>query len=238
LLESRSPGPAITLVANAEGEVPLIAPNTWVEIKGANLAPAGDSRIWPGSDFAGNQMPTQLDGVSVKVNGKSAFIYYISLAQVNILTPPDALPGTVEVQLTTGGIPSSPVTVQAQAVSPSFFIFGAGPYVAAQHADGSYLGPASLYPGQTTPAKPVETIVLYPTGFGPQPLVNGSPAQGGTLSPLPVVKIGGVNATVTFAGLVASGEFRCNVVVPASLADGDQPVTATVNGVPRNPAPC
>ena len=54
-------GPEIALVANAEGESPTIAPNTWVEIKGVNLAPAGDSRIWQGSDFAGNTMPTQLD---------------------------------------------------------------------------------------------------------------------------------------------------------------------------------
>lgn len=44
-------GPVISLVANAEGESPMIAPNTWVEIKGSNLAPAGDARIWQGSDF-------------------------------------------------------------------------------------------------------------------------------------------------------------------------------------------
>ena len=29
------------------------------------------------------------------VNGKSAFIYYISPTQINILTPPDALAGSV-----------------------------------------------------------------------------------------------------------------------------------------------
>ncbi len=28
------------MVANAEGESPTIAPNTWVEVKGSNLAPA------------------------------------------------------------------------------------------------------------------------------------------------------------------------------------------------------
>jgi hypothetical protein len=40
------PGPvAITLVANAEGECLMIAPSRWVEVKGSNLAPAGDSRI-------------------------------------------------------------------------------------------------------------------------------------------------------------------------------------------------
>jgi uncharacterized protein (TIGR03437 family) len=46
-----------------------------------------------------------------------------------------------------------------------------------------------------------------------------------------VVKIGGVAASVLFAGLVSPGEFQFNVVVPPSLADGDQPVTATYNGL-------
>ena len=34
-------GPLVTWVGNAEGEDITIAPNTWVEIKGSNLAPAG-----------------------------------------------------------------------------------------------------------------------------------------------------------------------------------------------------
>ena len=37
--------PVILLVANAEGENPVIAPNTWVEIKGTHLASGGDSRV-------------------------------------------------------------------------------------------------------------------------------------------------------------------------------------------------
>src|SRR5271168_4418788 len=80
--------PTITLVANAEGESPTIAPNTWVEVKGLNLSKAGDSRIWQGSDFVNGQLPVSLDGVSVTVGGKSAYVYYISPTQVNILTPP------------------------------------------------------------------------------------------------------------------------------------------------------
>jgi uncharacterized protein (TIGR03437 family) len=227
-------GPAITLIANAEGEAPLIAPNTWVEVKGSNLAPAGDIRIWQGPDFVNNQMPTQLDGVSVKVNGKSAFIYYISPTQVNILTPPDAIQGTVQVQLTTGGATSPVAAVQAQALSPSFFIFGAGPYVAAVHLDSTLVGPASMsVPGFTfSPAKPGETILLFANGFGPTstPVVSGSLTQGGTISPSPVIKIGSANATVIFAGLAAAGQFQFNIVVPSSLADGDQPITATYNG--------
>jgi uncharacterized protein (TIGR03437 family) len=226
-------GPEIAEVANAEGESPVIAPNTWVEIKGVNLAPSGDARTWQVSDFVGNQMPTQLDHVSATVNGKSAYVYYISPTQVNILTPPDAISGSVQVVVTNNGANTASFTAQAQAFSPSFFVFNGGPYVAATHANGSLLGPATLYPGSTTPAKPGEIVVLYANGFGTTsaPVVSGSVSQSGTLSPLPAITIGGVAATVQFAGLVAPGEFQFNVVAPASLANGDQPITATYNGL-------
>ena len=226
------PAPAISLVANAEGESPLIAPNTWVEIKGANLALPGDTRIWQSSDFTGNKMPTALDGVSVTVNGKAAYVYYISPAQVNILTPPDALSGSVNVAITSNAMTSAGFAAKAQALSPSFFVFNGGPYVAAVHPNGGLVGPNNLYPGSSAPAKPGEILALYATGFGATnvPVVAGSVAQGGTLATLPVVQIGGVTAQVQYAGLVAPGEFQFNVVVPSTLADGDQPITATYNG--------
>jgi uncharacterized protein (TIGR03437 family) len=228
-----TPAPTLTLVANAEGGVATIAPNSWVEIKGSNLAPAGDSRIWQSPDFVMNHLPTALDGVSVTVNGVPAYVYYISPTQVNILTPPNAISGSVPVQVSVNGVVSANFMVQAQSESPSFFIFGSGPYIAATHANGSYIGPASLYPGLTTPAQPGETIVMYANGFGSTstPVVSGSESQSGTLSPMPVITIGGVAATVTFAGLVAPGEFQFNVVVPPSLANGDQPTIAMYNGL-------
>jgi uncharacterized protein (TIGR03437 family) len=43
------------------------------------------------------------------------------------------------------------------------------------------------------------------------------------------VTIGGQNAAVGFAGLVASGEFQINVTVPG-LAPGEYPVTVQVAG--------
>jgi len=225
-------GPTIAEVANAEGESPAIASNTWVEIKGVNLAPAGDARIWQSSDFTGTQMPQQLDKVSATVNGKPAYVYYISPTQINILTPPDAMSGAVQVEVTNNGATAAAFTAQAQALSPSFFVFNGGPYVAAVHLNGGLIGPAALYPGSSAPAKPGETIVLYANGFGPTnvPVVSGASTQGGRLSPLPVVQIAGKNATVQFAGLVAPGQFQFNVVVPASLADGDQPIVATYSG--------
>lgn len=223
--------PEISLVANAEGEAPLIAPNTWVEVKGTDLAPAGDSRIWQASDFTNNQLPTQLDGVSVTVNGNPAYIWYISPTQVNILTPPNALSGTVNVQLTNNGSASAAFAVSSQTLSPSFFVFD-GKHVAATHLSGGLIGPTTLYPGSSTPAAPGELVVLYANGFGSTtvPVTAGSVSQGGSLATLPVVKIGGLNATVQFAGLVAPGEFQFNVVVPNGAASGDQPLTATYNG--------
>ena len=227
-------GPQITAVANAEGESPTIAPNTWVEIKGSNLAPAGDTRIWQGSDFTNNQMPTQLDGVKVTVNGKAAFVYYISPTQINILTPPDTLPASVQIVVTNNGNASAPFAAQTQAISPSFFIFDSQQHVSAVHLNSDLVGAASLsVPGYTfSPAKPGEVLQIYANGFGPTstPVVSGAITQGGTLAPLPVVKIGGIAATVQYAGLVLPGEFQFNVVVPPSIADGDQPITATYNG--------
>src|SRR5579871_2877466 len=159
--------PVISLVANAEGEVPIIAPNTWVEIKGSNLSKPNDVRTWQGSDFINNQMPTNLDGVSVTVNGKSAFVYYISPGQIDILTPPDAMPTSVTIVVTANGGVSPGFQVNAAPMSPSFFVFNAGPYVIARHfPDYSIVGPSSLFPGLSTPATPGETILVYANGFG------------------------------------------------------------------------
>ena len=229
--------PTITLVANAEGENPVIAPNTWVEIKGQNLCKPGQTGFW---QLTNNQLSTTTSGVSVTVNGKSAFVYYISPAQINILTPPDAMPGTVQVVVTNNAGTSAAFSVKAQSASPSFFVFNGGPYVAALHADYSLLGPSSLsVPGYTfTPAKPGETVLLYANGFGPtsQAIVSGSETQGGTLSPLPVVTIGGIPAQVQFAGLVYPGEFQFNVVIPSNAPSGDNALIATYNGFEAGPA--
>jgi uncharacterized protein (TIGR03437 family) len=137
---------------------------------------------------------------------------YISPTQVNILTAPDSRSGPAQVQVANNGAMTAAFTAQAQPTSPSFFLFDAT-HVAALHANGSLLGPTSLYPGSTTPVKPGETIVLYANGFGPtsSPVASGSPVQLGSLVPEPVIKIGGAAAAVQFAGLVSPGQFQFNV---------------------------
>ncbi len=86
------------------------------------------------------------------MNDKNAYGYYISPAQMNILTPPDAMQGLVAVQVTTAAGTSAPYTAQAQPLSPSFFVFNGGPHVATTHTNGNFLGPTSLYAGLTDPA--------------------------------------------------------------------------------------
>ena len=76
--------------------------------------------------------------------------------------------------------------------------------------------------------------MIYANGFGvtSAAVVSGAETQSGTLSPLPSITIGGAASTVQFAGLnVTPGEFQFNVVVPLSLANEDQPITATYNGL-------
>ncbi|MBZ5605786.1 MAG: hypothetical protein LAO79_26090 [Acidobacteriia bacterium] len=223
--------PTISLVSNAFGGSQTIAPNTWIQVKGVNLAPAGDTRIWAASDFVNNQLPTQLDGVSVTVNGKSAFVFFISPTQLNILTPPDAISGTVAVQVTNGGVKSNVVNNAAQPLSLAFFTFDAT-HITATHLDGSLVGPTTLYPGLSTPAKPGETIIVYANGFGTTtvPIVSGGLTQSGTLTGLLVVGIGGYPANVPFSGLVAPGEFQFNIVVPPSAPDGDLGISASYDG--------
>jgi uncharacterized protein (TIGR03437 family) len=223
--------PAISSVATASGGA-AIAPNTWIEIKGSNLSAAANSRVWTSSDFVNNQMPLALDGVSATVGGKPAFVYYISPSQVNVLTPPDLSPGPAEVRVTVNGRISSPVTAQVQSVSPAFFLLNGGPRVVATHADNSLIGPTDLAPG-AKPAQPGETIVLYGNGFGTTsaPVISGATTQSGTISPLPLVRIGDLTATVQFAGLIAPGLFQINATIPANAPDGELSIVATGNSV-------
>jgi len=233
--------PAITKVANAEGESLTIAPNTWVEVKGTNLAPTGVSSpacapgyCWQTSDFVNNQLPTTLQGVTVTLNGEKASVYYISPSQINILTPPDLKTGSVTVQVTNAGTASASFTVQAQTYSESFFVFNGGNYVVATHLNYGLIGPTTLFPGLSTPAQPGETIIIYANGFGSTtvPVVSGSETQSGILPAMPTIQIGSAAATVTYAALISPGLYQFNVVLPTSVVAGDNTIQASYNGQP------
>jgi len=211
-----------------------LAPNTWVSIKGGGLS--ATTRTWASADFVNNALPTKLDNVTVTLNGTPAYVEYVSPSQINFLVPANLAPGPVQVQTTNNGLTSAPVTVSAQAIAPSFFVFSNTKYIAATHSDNvSLVGPPNLISGATTtPATPGEEIVLYGNGFG----VTDPPAPNGQLltSALklvttPTITIGGTQADVKFAGLTEAGLFQFNVVVPTGLPAGDAAVVAKVGGV-------
>jgi len=216
-----------------------IAQNAWVEIYGAGLTPASvgaGGLTWTNApSFASGQMPTQLQGVSVTVDDKPAYTYFISPRQVNVLTPLDSATGPVAVTVNNGTATSAAYTANLLPAAPGFLRFGDGIHIAAEHADYSFLGPASMsVPGYTfTPAKPGEIILLYGDGFGlpATTLIAGSDVQSGPLpTPWPQVTIGGTIATVQYAGVIGPGLYQLNVVVPLTAPNGDNQVIATYGG--------
>src|ERR1019366_8858194 len=232
-----APQPAISTggVFNAASFQPGVSAGSWVTIQGSNLA--GNPRGWSTDDFEGGALPTQLDGVSVKVDGKPAYVAYISPAQINVQAPADSALGPVPVEVTYNGSTSSPGTAQLQAVSPALFLWS-GKSAVATHPDFTPAAPAGLFPGiATVPAKPGELIVLWGTGFGPA----NPPVAPGVLPPSnpvanlasPVtVTIGNVAATVVGAAIAPGnpGLYQIAVQVPASVPDGDLAIVAQVGG--------
>jgi len=234
LFGSLQAAPVITAsaIGNAADTQTGIAPNTFISIFGSNLSPI--TRNWTTTDFAGTALPTSLSGVSVTVNGKPAFVYYVSPKQIDVLTPVDTATGPVDVVVSNNTMTSTAASVNMQQFSPAFFLLKDGKSIAAVHAAGGVVGAAALYPGVSTPAKVGETIVLFGTGFGP---TNPGIASGqlvaapATCVNTPTVTFGGAPAQVAFAGLVSAGVYQFNVVVPSSLVAGDIPVTINMGSV-------
>jgi uncharacterized protein (TIGR03437 family) len=204
--------PATPAITGAPG----VAPATWISIFGSNLSQTTYS--WQSSDFVNGNLPTSLQGVSVTINGKPAYVGYISPAQINALAPDDSTTGPVQVVVTTAQQPSNAITVQAGKFSPTF--------LAAVHADYTPITASS-------PAKPGDTIVIYGTGFGP----TTPPQPTGQLVTTPVplandvtLTMGGQPAALSYAGLVSAGIYQLNAIVPA-VPNGDTAIQATIGGV-------
>src|SRR5437870_3879372 len=125
-----------------------------------------------------------------------------------------------------------------QPFAPALFTFD-GKHVATAPGDNSLLDKSGAFFSASTlpaPVKPGDTIVLYGTGFGPtDPVVpSGQVPDGAAGLTTPVtITMGGVAATVTFAGLAPPFPqlYQFNVQVPDGLADGDQPVAVEIGGV-------
>src|SRR5579863_517298 len=238
------------IVTAAAGEGPKIAtggitpifsssttvqPGSWVSIYGTNLA-SGTAQ-WKGN------FPTVLGGVTVTIDGKRAFLSYVSPTQINLQAPDDSTTGLVEVTVTNAA-GSATSTVALGQFGPSFLLFD-GAHVAGiilrsdgsgAYGGGTYdiLGPTGTSLGfPTVAAKAGDTVELFGVGFGPtSPVVPAGQAFSGAARAVNPVQLAIATAAVNplFAGLSAAGVYQINVTIPAGLGSGDQPLAGIAGG--------
>jgi uncharacterized protein (TIGR03437 family) len=235
--------PSITLggIVPNDGSVSTIQPGEWVSIYGVNLA--GASATWT------DNFPTSLGGVSVTIDGKQAYLWYVSPTQINLQAPDDTATGSVTVVVTTpNGTTSSTVTLAPFA--PSFSLLdtkhvagiilrsnGSGAY-----GGGSYdiIGPTGTALGYATvAAKAGDAVELFGVGFGPTspPVAAGAIFSGSAPTTNAVsLRINNVSVNPSFAGLSGAGLYQINFTVPAGIGTGDVALVATVGGASTQPS--
>jgi uncharacterized protein (TIGR03437 family) len=237
--------PVISAVISASsyGGFAAVAPSTWMEIYGVNLANV-TSQTWAGTDFKGNQAPTTLASTTVTIGGLPAYIDYVSPTQVNAQVPSGLTPGPQPVVVTMPGGVSVAKTVQLNATSPglwapSVFNQAAGQYVGALLPNGAtfILPPGLTNAVPTSRAHVGSTIIMYGVGFGPvSPSIPAGQivTQTNNIPSSVQILFAGVPGTVQFAGLVAGnvGLYQFNVVVPNVAASDTVPVTFSLGGTP------
>ncbi len=227
--------------ASGFGAFPAVAPGSWIEIYGTNLAL--DDRTWTSADFQGNTGPTSLDGTTVTIGGQAAYLDYISGGQINAQVASNTPTGPQQLVVKNAAGSSATYTVTVNATepglyAPSFLKVGGIQYAGAFFTDFStVVAPPGVNPyGPSQPAAPGQTIVLYGVGFGP--VTPNIPAgqivtTSNTLTQPVQVTIGGAPAAVTFQGLAGGsiGLYQINVTVPNIPASNQVPVTFTQGGV-------
>jgi uncharacterized protein (TIGR03437 family) len=211
-----------------------IAPGTFMTIFGTNLASTTG-----GWNPVNGQLPTILDGTSVLVNGRNAYVNYVSPGQINFLAPAGS-ESAVSLQVISSNGASSPASVQGGTFSPALFMFyaqGNFHYAIATLPDNAYAIPSTLVPGAfARAAKPGDVVAFWATGFGPTtpayPEGGVVTAQNRGIVASPVtVTIGGKDAPIDWSGIAGAGLYQVNAHVP-NVPAGDNTVVITVGGVP------
>lgn len=206
-----------------------VQPGSWISIYGSALANA--TTQWNG-DF-----PTSLGDVTVSINGKLGYLWFVSATQINVQAPDDTTQGCVPVVVTT---PNGTVnlSVDLEPASPSLSLLD-NQYVAAviltpnktgAYGGGTYdlAGPAGMYSFNTRPVKRGETIELFGVGFGP---VTSAVPAGKAFSGASGIKgsatIGlfskqsSLGVTPLFVGMIGAGLYQINVTIPQNAPTGN-----------------
>jgi uncharacterized protein (TIGR03437 family) len=173
----------------------------------------------------------------VSFGGVAAALFYVSGNQINAQVPFETVPGTARATVVVGGGASPAVSVSVVEAAPGIFT---------QDSSGKGAGvTANAVTGQlvtaSTPIQRGQIITIYGTGFGPvspQAATGApSPTPAATTTKTVTATVGGLPATVLFAGLTPGlvGLYQLNVQVPSSCPTGSSvPVVATVSGVASN----
>jgi uncharacterized protein (TIGR03437 family) len=177
------------------------------------------------------------------VDGKPAYLSYVSPAQINLQAPGDSASGQVAVVVTTP-VGSAKSTVNLTQFSPEFFLLDAthvAGIIPRTNGKGAYgggtydiLGPTGSSLGYpTVAAKAGDTVELFGTGFGPTTptvtpgqLFSGAAATNSAVT----LHINGVAVTPLFSGISGAGLYQINLTIPAELGPGDVPLLANVGG--------
>ena len=237
--------PAIASISGAGLSTPAVTAITSggiITIFGSNFTLAGVTHTLQASDITGGTtMPTNLAQTCVQIGGFPAPLYYVSSNQINAQATAVPTSGSVQVTViancgTVGQATSAPFTVQLAASAPEFLYFKNNSVAAVEVPSGALVGTAGLVTGANfTLAKPGDTLSIYGVGFGatspavpPGILATAATSTVGTA----VVTIGGITATVLYAGLAPgyAGLYQVNLVVPMGVQSGNQPITIQVNG--------
>ena len=204
------------------------------------LAPGGMIAIY-GSFLADNAasapgfpLPTTLGSANVIIGGQLAPLLYASPGQINALVPFGLNTNTTQSLLIQRDLTlSSPVPINVADAQPGLYVSGGSAIVV------DYRGTAP--PFLVTPSAPAQAgdvLVFYCAGLGVTnpPVADGaaSPASPTAQTQAPVTAlIGGLNANVEYAGLVAglAGLYQVNITMPSGVTPGNAvPVTLTAAG--------
>jgi uncharacterized protein (TIGR03437 family) len=226
-----SPGGVVPLYS----AVNIIQPGGWISIYGTNLA-AGTA-TWNG-DF-----PMSLGGTSVTINGKPAYLSFVSPGQINLQAPDDTATGVVPVVVTTSA-GAATAAVALNPYSPAFELLDAHHVTAiivrsnglGAYGHGAYdiLGPDGECFGYTTVgAQAGDLVELFGVGFGPTaPAVPAGKVFSGA-APITepfTLYINNKVVTPLFVGMSSAGLYQVNLIVPPGLGQGDVPIEAWVTG--------
>jgi uncharacterized protein (TIGR03437 family) len=224
-------------IVPVDSTIGIIQPGEWITIYGTNLA--SGTAVWNG-DF-----PQSLGGTSVEINGRPAYLQYVSPTQLNVQAPDDSSTGAVSVVVKTGA-GSTSASVVLNPYAPSFNLLDST-HVSAiilrsnglgAFGNGSYdiLGPTGTCLGfRTAGAMPGDTVLIYGVGFGPTTpaVLAGKPFVGAApLNNALTLYINNVPVQPSFVGLSSAGLYQINLVVPNGLGQGDVPIQAIIGGLP------